>query len=72
MSNELLPQAVDEYKASKIMGKSVQTLRNERHLGKGCPYIKMGKSVRYLIGDIVSYLDKHRIYPSEYSNSVTR
>jgi hypothetical protein len=63
MTPDSIPQVIDEYKAAKIICKSVQTLRNERHLRKGCPYLKMGRSVRYRVNDLLDYLDKHRIDP---------
>jgi hypothetical protein len=63
MNPEQIPEAVDEYGASIIMCKPVQTLRNERHLRKGCPYLKMGRSVRYRIEDILDYMARCRIDP---------
>lgn len=56
-------QAIDERQAASILCRSVQTLRNERFLGKGCPYVKLGRSVRYLIRDIEGYLQRNRIDP---------
>lgn len=56
-------QAVGERTAAKILEKSVQTLRNDRHIGKGVPYLKLGRSVRYLLSDIQEYVQKHRIDP---------
>jgi hypothetical protein len=47
------------------IGKSVQTMRNDRHLRKGCPYLKMGRSVRYRIDDIVAYMERCRINPEK-------
>lgn len=63
MNHEQIPQVVDEHKAAEILCKSVQTLRNERHIRKGCPYVKLGRSVRYLISDLQKYLLKNRIDP---------
>ena len=63
MNPDSIPEVTTEYGAAKILGKSVQTLRNERHLRKGCPYIKMGRSVRYRVDDLLDYLEKHRIDP---------
>ena len=54
---------VDEKEASKVLERKVQTLRNDRHLRKGPPYIKIGRSVRYRLKDLLEYLDKHRIDP---------
>jgi hypothetical protein len=54
-------QVVDENQASKILGRAVQSLRNDRHLRRGCPYIKNFRSVRYQVGDLLDYLERHRI-----------
>lgn len=58
-------QVVDETKASKITGRAIQTLRNDRHLHQGPPYIKMGRSVRYRVSDLLDYLERHRIDPEK-------
>jgi len=63
MNDNEIPQAVKEHKAAQILGKSVQTLRNDRFLKKGPPYVKLGRSVRYLIGDLSDYLTQNRIKP---------
>jgi hypothetical protein len=63
MNTAQLPQAVNEYVAAKVLDKSVQTLRNERHLRRGCPYLKLGRSVRYRVDDLLNYMEKHRIDP---------
>jgi hypothetical protein len=63
MNLDSIPQVIDEYEAAKILSKSVQTLRNERYLRKGCSYVKMGRSVRYRVDDLLDYLEKHRITP---------
>ena len=65
MNDNVIPQVVNEHKAAQLMDKSVQTLRNERFLKKGCPYLKLGKSVRYLISDIKNYLTQNRIDPEK-------
>jgi hypothetical protein len=41
----------------------VQTLRNHRHLLKGIPYVKIGRSVRYDPEDVEAYMRSHRIDP---------
>jgi hypothetical protein len=63
-TNQISP-SVDEHQVARILGKSVQTLRNERHLRKGCPYLKLGRSVRYRIEDVIGYMEKHRIDPEK-------
>jgi hypothetical protein len=62
-------QTMDEFKAASLLNQSVQTLRNHRFLGKGCPYIKLGRSVRYLLSDIQDYLERNRIDPEKMENA---
>ena len=56
-------QAVDERETARITGRAVQSLRNDRHMGRGIPYCKLGRSVRYLLTDIQNYLSQNRIDP---------
>jgi hypothetical protein len=63
MNLDSLPKVINEYEAAKFLSKSVQSLRNERHRRVGCPYIKMGRSVRYRVNDLLDYIEKRRIDP---------
>lgn len=54
-------RALTEKQVAEILCQSVQTLRNHRFLGKGVPYVKIGRSVRYLVEDVEHYLQAHRI-----------
>lgn len=51
---------VDEKTYCAIRGCSVKTAQNERWRGVGVPYRKIGKSVRYTIADILSFIDSHQ------------
>jgi len=50
-----------ETEVSEITGRALQTLRNDRHVGRGFPYIKIGASVRYKLDDVIDYMESHRI-----------
>jgi len=65
MNCNTIPQTLNEQETARILKKAVQTLRNDRHKSQGCPYVKIGRSVRYLIRDIESYLMKNRIEPEK-------
>ena len=52
---------VDENKVSKITGRAVQTLRNDRFLRKGIPYFKVGRSVRYDLQEVIDFMESRRI-----------
>lgn len=41
------PIWIDEKIVSKITGRAIQTLRNDRFHRRGIPYYKIGRSVRY-------------------------
>ncbi|MCG2750373.1 MAG: helix-turn-helix domain-containing protein [Desulfobacteraceae bacterium] len=49
--------------AAKLAGQKAQTWHNNRHLGRGCPYTKIGRSIRYLAKDVEEYITKGRIVP---------
>lgn len=56
---------IDERAVSEMTGRALPTLRNDRFLGRGIPYTKMGKSVRYSIEDVVSYMEARRVSTSD-------
>jgi len=52
---------LNEVQVSEITGRALQSLRNDRHKGRGFPYVKIGRSVRYSLSDVVAFMDAHRI-----------
>jgi predicted DNA-binding transcriptional regulator AlpA len=56
-------QYVTEKQVSKITEIALPTLRNYRHNGKGPPYVKVGRSVRYLLADVIRFMEQGRIQP---------
>ncbi len=59
----LPPRLMTEVEVAEVQQKSIQTLRNDRHLGRGTPYIKSGRSVRYSPYDVAEAILKGRINP---------
>lgn len=55
-----LESAVDTHDAAPLSGHSEQTLRTMRVRGSGPPFIKVGKSVRYVVRDLIEYREAHR------------
>ena len=55
---------VPERDVSKITGVAIQTLRNDRHLGRGIPYVKVGRSVRYFLPDVYGHMESLKIQPA--------
>jgi len=56
---------ISEKEVNVITGRALQTLRNDRHRCRGIPYVKMGRSVRYDLEDVVGYMEAKKIRPEE-------
>jgi hypothetical protein len=54
---------LNEKKVAEITSIGVQTLRNDRHLRRGLPYIKKGRTVRYSLADVINFMEEHKIKP---------
>ncbi len=52
---------LNEFEVERITGFSVGTLRNWRSAGKGIPYLKVGRSVRYKLDDVLNFMDSHKV-----------
>jgi len=48
----------------RLLGLSPQTLANHRSRGVGIPFVRLGRSVRYLERDVKEYLEKNRVSTS--------
>lgn len=55
------PQYITEIEVSEITGRALSTLRNERSKGEGIFYIKVGRSVRYDLQDVIDFMESHKI-----------
>lgn len=47
---------LDEHDLARMTKRSVASVRRDRLLGKNCPFIKIGNSVRYLRSDVEDWL----------------
>ena len=54
---------IDEREVARITGRAVQSLRNDRFVGKGFPYVKVGRSVRYNLAEVLEWMERHRVTP---------
>ena len=46
-----------EKQVAEITNRALSTIRNDRFLNRGMPYIKIGKSVRYNLQDVINYME---------------
>jgi hypothetical protein len=65
-----LEQLLDEREVSRLTGRSVASLRRDRRLKVGIPYIKIGALVRYDPRDILDYLEKNKCAVIQVVNQV--
>ena len=61
IENKVISPLIKEKMVSELTGMSLATLRNHLWLGKGIPYIKIGRSVRYLESDVQNFLDQLKV-----------
>jgi len=50
-----------EKDVQKITQRALSTLRNDRHRSRGIPYMKIGRSVRYNIQDVIDFMESRKI-----------
>lgn len=55
------PKYIGEREVSKITGRGLQTLRNDRCKGQGLPYRKFGRLVRYREDEVIEVMESSRI-----------
>lgn len=54
-----------EKEVASLTGRALSTLRNERHLCRGIAYRKIGRSIRYRLDEVISFMESRKIIPSE-------
>lgn len=52
---------ITEREVSRMTSRALSTLRNDRFNGRGIPYCKVGRSVRYSRDDVVAYMESTKI-----------
>ena len=53
IENDLLTEA----EAARLRRQSIRTLQAERVRGGGCPFVKLGRSVRYRRADVLRFIE---------------
>ena len=68
-ANELINKLfLNEFEVSAITGRAVSTLRNDRFLRRGIPYLKVSKrSIRYRTPDVMNFMEARPITFDEVS-----
>jgi predicted DNA-binding transcriptional regulator AlpA len=69
--NQMLEKPyLNEKEVSAITGRAISTLRNERFLRRGLPYLKIGgRSIRYRSQDVIAYMESRLIIFDEATSN---
>lgn len=51
-----------EHEVADRQARSIRTLQNQRVLGGGIPFIKLGRAVRYRLSDVVAWEEARRFH----------
>jgi hypothetical protein len=60
---QTIPVFLTDIQLAQIIGKSEQTLRNDRNNGRGFPFYKVGRSVRYRLDECLTLVEQCRVSP---------
>lgn len=56
-----MKKMLSEFEAAELLSISVAKLRRDRWVGTGLPYIRLGRTVRYSVEEISSYLERNTV-----------
>jgi len=54
-------QYLTELEVSEMIRLSLSRLRSDRIRRRGIPYVKLGRSVRYSLADVIHYLESRKV-----------
>jgi len=52
---------LNEKELSKLIGRSLSTLRHDRRKGKGVPFIKIQRQVKYDLDDVLCFMESNKV-----------
>jgi predicted DNA-binding transcriptional regulator AlpA len=56
---------INEKELARRTGLSLSKIQKDRHLGRSFPYIKLGRTIRYVESDIEKYIRENRVMPRQ-------
>lgn len=62
----MIKKYISEKEVSAITGRALQSLRNDRFKGRGFPYYKIGKSVRYEEEAVIAIMEKSKVETTSF------
>ena len=62
---------LNEREVSRITGRAVPTLRNDRCRGVGIRYVKLARSVRYDLKDVIEFMNSRKIQTADSTGAAS-
>jgi hypothetical protein len=62
-------ELMTESEAAQLRRQSVRTLQAERLRGGGCPFVKLGRSVRYRRSDVLRFIEARLVNSTTEADS---
>lgn len=59
--DKLILKFITEKDVAELTGIALSTLRNDRFHKRGISYIKIRRSVRYDLKDVLKYMEEHKV-----------
>lgn len=60
-----LPEVARDGEVAEYIGSTKGALAQDRHRGRGIPYVRIGSRIRYLRADVLNYLNQNRVVPTD-------
>jgi phage terminase Nu1 subunit (DNA packaging protein) len=62
---------INENKTTEILDISIHKLQKDRRVGSPIPFIRIGRSIKYDLADVMSYIERQKFSStSEYKGGV--
>lgn len=55
----VIERLIDEYELARVTGRKVPSLRRDRKLGQGFPFVKLGSQIRYRLSDVREHIERN-------------
>jgi hypothetical protein len=56
-----MTEYLNERETSTLTGRAISTLQNDRAAGRGFPYVKWGRFVRYPKKDVIAFMEARKV-----------
>lgn len=55
---------LSEKEVCELTGRALSTLRNDRQAGRGFPFVRWGRFIRYPKKDVIAFMESRKVVPA--------